>query len=36
LLRAAESVLAPLGWRRADIEDYLADRTDASLSDFAR
>jgi DNA polymerase I len=36
LVRAAESVLAPLGWRRADIEASLADRTDASLSDFVR
>jgi DNA polymerase I len=36
LLRAAESVCAPLGWRRGGIEDYLADRADASLSAFGR
>ncbi|SEN32104.1 DNA polymerase I [Halorientalis persicus] len=36
LVRAAESVCAPLGWRRGDIEDYLAERTDASLSAFGR
>jgi DNA polymerase I len=34
LSRAAESVLAPAGWRRNDIEAYLAERTDASLSAF--
>ena len=32
LLRAAESVCSPLGWRRPDIERYLADRVDASLT----
>ncbi|WP_424019907.1 type B DNA-directed DNA polymerase [Halorientalis pallida] len=36
LVRAAASVCAPLGWRRGDIENYLADRTDASLSAFGR
>ena len=36
LVRAAESVCAPLGWRRGDIEASLADRTDASLSAFGR
>lgn len=34
LLRAAESVLAPAGWRRGDIEAYLADRTDAALGAY--
>jgi DNA polymerase I len=34
LHRAAESVLAPVGWRRNDIEAYLAERTDASLMVF--
>ena len=33
-MRAAESVLSPLGWRRSDIEDYLADRRDAALSAY--
>lgn len=36
LVRAAESVLAPLGWRQADIEAYLAERTDASLDAFRK
>jgi DNA polymerase I len=35
LVRAAESVLSPLGWRRERIERHLADRTDARLSGFA-
>ncbi|PSP55205.1 DNA polymerase I [Halobacteriales archaeon QS_1_67_19] len=34
LLRAAESVLAPVGWRTAEIREYLADRTDASLRSY--
>ena len=34
LLRAAESMLAPLDWRQSDIEAYLADRTHASLDTF--
>jgi DNA polymerase I len=34
LLRAAESVLSPVGWRESDIEAYLADRSDASLRAF--
>jgi len=36
LSRAAESVVAPLGWRRGDVETYLAERTDASLTGFGR
>ena len=35
LVRAAESVVSPLGWRREEIEAHLADRTDASLAGFA-
>ncbi|MFC4447707.1 type B DNA-directed DNA polymerase [Halorussus aquaticus] len=35
LLRAAESVLSPVGWRRDDIARYLADRTDASLAAYS-
>ena len=31
---AAESVLAPLGWRRSDIELYLADYEDASITAY--
>ena len=34
LRRAAESILAPLGWDKRDIQQYLADRTDASLAQF--
>jgi DNA polymerase I len=34
LLRAAESVLSPLGWRRADIESYLDDGKDVALGAF--
>jgi DNA polymerase I len=34
LLRAAASVLSPLGWRRERIEAYLRDTRDASLSAF--
>ena len=33
-LRAAESVLSPLGWQRFEIETYLADREDAAISAF--
>jgi DNA polymerase I len=35
LLRAAESVLSPLGWRRGDVERELDDRTDLSIQAFA-
>lgn len=35
LLRATESVLAPVGWRQTDIEAYLADWTGVSLDAFA-
>ncbi|WP_158059579.1 type B DNA-directed DNA polymerase [Halorussus halophilus] len=34
LIRAAESVLSPLGWREEHIREYLADRTDGSLRSF--
>ena len=34
MLRAAESVLSPLGWRRSEIETYLADREDAAISAY--
>ncbi|USZ67387.1 type B DNA-directed DNA polymerase [Halorussus salilacus] len=34
VLRAAESVLSPLGWRREYIEACLAERTDASLGSY--
>jgi DNA polymerase I len=34
LLRAAESVVSPLGWREDDIRAYLAERTDASITAF--
>jgi DNA polymerase I len=34
LVRAAESVVSPLGWRERDIREYLADRTDARLTGF--
>ncbi|SDM99041.1 DNA polymerase I [Halogranum gelatinilyticum] len=34
LLRAAESVLSPLGWREGDVEQYLADHKDVSLQAF--
>ena len=34
LLRAAESVVSPLGWRQEDIKEYLAARTDASIAAF--
>ena len=33
-VRAVESVLSPVGWRRADIERYLADREDGSLAAY--
>jgi DNA polymerase I len=33
-VRAVESVLSPVGWRRADIEGYLAEREDASLAAY--
>ncbi|WP_435181434.1 type B DNA-directed DNA polymerase [Halorussus sp. AFM4] len=34
LIRAAESVLSPLGWRENDIRRYLADRTDTGLAAY--
>ncbi|WP_306055536.1 type B DNA-directed DNA polymerase [Natronococcus wangiae] len=34
LVRAAESVVSPVGWRESDIREYLADQTDASLLGF--
>lgn len=34
VLRAAESVLSPVGWRERDIRKYLADREDVSLNRF--
>ena len=34
LLRAAESVLSPLGWREGEIKQYLADHKDVSLQAF--
>jgi len=34
LVRAAESVVSPLGWRGDDICEYLADRTDAGLAAY--
>ena len=34
LLRAAASVLSPLGWRESDIEQYLAERRTASLLEY--
>ena len=34
VLRAAESVLSPLGWREDDIREYLAGRVDATLSRY--
>ncbi|WP_136717969.1 type B DNA-directed DNA polymerase [Halorientalis salina] len=34
LVRAAESVVSPLGWDRSDLRDRLADRTDAVLASF--
>ncbi|WP_129116071.1 type B DNA-directed DNA polymerase [Halegenticoccus tardaugens] len=34
LLRAAESVCSPLGWRRDEIAEYLAERTTLTLSAF--
>lgn len=34
LIRAAESVCAPVGWRRSEIEAYLSDYQDTSLAAF--
>ncbi|WP_248516322.1 type B DNA-directed DNA polymerase [Salinarchaeum laminariae] len=34
LLRAAESVVSPVGWRRDEIEGYLDSRTDGSLAAY--
>ncbi|MFB6165288.1 MAG: type B DNA-directed DNA polymerase [Haloarculaceae archaeon] len=34
LIRAAESVLSPLGWRQNDIEQYLAERQDGSILNY--
>ena len=33
-VRAAESVLSPLGWRRSEIEAHLANREDAAISAY--
>ena len=33
-IRAAESVLAPFGWRRSDIERYLVDHEDAAITAY--
>ena len=33
-VRAVESVLSPVGWRRTDIEGYLAEREDSSLTSY--
>ena len=33
-IRAAESILSPFGWRREEINEYLADHEDASLTAF--
>lgn len=35
LIRAASSVLSPLGWRQKQIERFLADHADASLRSFS-
>jgi DNA polymerase I len=34
LVRIAESILSPLGWKSEKIEEYLADRQDATISAF--
>jgi DNA polymerase I len=34
LIRAAESVVSPLGWRESDIREYVADRTDARITSY--
>lgn len=34
LIQAAESVVSPLGWHHADIEEYLAEHHDTSLTAF--
>jgi DNA polymerase I len=34
LIRATESVLAPMGWREADIREYLADYRDTTLDHY--
>jgi len=34
LVRLAESILSPLGWKREEIDEYLSDRTDATISAF--
>lgn len=34
LIRAAESVCSPLGWRQADIETYLSEHRDSTLAAF--
>ena len=33
-VRAADSVLSPLGWRRSEIEAHLSDREDAPISAY--
>lgn len=35
LLRAAESVLSPVGWRQPEIEEWLADREETTIAQFA-
>jgi DNA polymerase I len=35
LLRAAESVLSPIGWRQTDIEATLADRAETTIAQFS-
>jgi DNA polymerase I len=34
LVRATESVLSPLGWRRDDVRDYLAETTETTLARY--
>ena len=34
VIRAAESVHAPMGWREGNIQVPLADRTDATLAEY--
>lgn len=36
LVRAADSVVSPVGWCQGDIEEYLAERTDASVTGFGK
>lgn len=34
LVRAAESVVSPVGWRRDDVEEFLSGRVDGSLAAY--